>query len=206
MKISFYRIAHFLVTFFFKIFFGFRVKGNDVIPEQGRVILASNHISGWDPPALGIATKREVFFLAKKELFTIPVIGWLIKILNAVPIDRGVGDVRALKTFISILNREAAVILFPEGTRSKTGELGEAREGVGLIAMKTNSDIIPVYISGTRKIKNAIFRKPRVQVVFGNRVYLKNYKHAQLEGKELYKQISTDVLKEIRRLRDENRN
>jgi 1-acyl-sn-glycerol-3-phosphate acyltransferase len=205
MKIIFYRIAHVLVTLFFKIFFGFRVKGNEVVPEQGRIILASNHVSGYDPPALGIATKREVFFLAKKELFAIPIIGWLIKILNAIPIDRGAGDIRALKTFISILNREAAVILFPEGTRSRTGELGEAREGVGLIAMKTNSDIIPVYLSGTRQIRRAILRKPRVQVVFGTRIYLKNYEHSGLEGKERYKQISTDVLKEIKRLKDENR-
>ncbi len=206
MKTIFYRITHVLVTLFFKIFFGFRVKGAEVIPEQGRIILASNHISGWDPPALGVSTTREVHFLAKKELFAVPILGWLIRILNAVPIHRGAGDVRALKTFISILNQEAAVILFPEGTRSKTGELGEAREGVGLIAMKTNSDIIPVYISGTRKITKAFLRRPRVEVFFGKRIYLKQYEHSQLEGKELYKQISSDVLKEIRRLRDENRN
>lgn len=205
MKIIFYRIAHLLVTLFFKIVFGFRVKGNEVVPERGRVILASNHVSGWDPPALGIATKREVFFLAKKELFSIPILGWLIKMLNAIPIERGAGDIHALKTFISILNHDNAVILFPEGTRSKTGELGEAREGVGLIALKTNSDIIPVYISGTRKIQKAILRKPRVQVIFGNRIYLKKYEHSELEGKELYKQISADVIEEIKRLKDENR-
>ncbi|MCI0515085.1 1-acyl-sn-glycerol-3-phosphate acyltransferase [candidate division KSB1 bacterium] len=201
-----FHTAHPILKRFFQLLFGLRVKGAEVVPEKGRIILASNHISGWDPPVLGVSTTREVHFLAKKELFAVPGLGWLIRILNAIPIDRGAGDVRALKTFISILNQEAAVILFPEGTRSKTGELGTAREGVGLIAMKTNSDIIPVYISGTRKIKNAIFRKPRLRVIFGNRIYLKDYEHSPLEGKDLYKQISTDVLKEIQRLKDENRN
>lgn len=202
----FYKIIHHLVRWIFKIFFGMKVSGEENVPSEGRIIVASNHISALDPPAVAVATNRELHFLAKKELFSVPLLGYFIKHLNAFPVDRGAGDIKALKTFISHLKQDNAIILFPEGTRSRDGELGKAKEGVGMLATKTNSDIIPVYVSGTRKVRRAIFRNPRVEIKFGKRIYLDNYQNPDLPARARYKQISTDVLETIRRLRDENRN
>lgn len=200
----FYKIIHRLVRWIMKIFFGMKVTGEANVPRDGRIIIASNHISGFDPPAVGVATDRELHFLAKKELFAIPLLGAVIRRLNAYPVDRGAGDIKALKTFISLLNQNNAIILFPEGTRSRDGELGKAKEGVGMLAMRTKSDIIPVYISGTRKIRRAILRKPRVQIKFGHRIYLEKYSQLKIDDRARYQQISNDTLEEIRRLRDEN--
>jgi len=200
----FYKIIHRLVRWIMRIFFGMKVTGEANVPRDGRIIIASNHISGFDPPAVGVATDRELHFLAKKELFAIPLLGAVIRRLNAYPVDRGAGDIKALKTFISLLNQNNAIILFPEGTRSRDGELGKAKEGVGMLAMRTKSDIIPVYISGTRKIRRAILRKPRVQIKFGHRIYLEKYSQLKIDDRARYQQISNDTLEEIRRLRDEN--
>lgn len=181
-----------------------KVTGEANVPREGRIIIASNHISALDPPALGVATDRELHFLAKKELFKFPPMRFVLRKLNAFPVDRGAGDIKALKTFISLLNQNNAIILFPEGTRSRDGELGKAKEGVGMLALRTKSDIIPVYVSGTRKVRRAIFRKPRVKVKFGHRIFLENYLKLEIEDRDRYKLISNAALEEIRRLRDEN--
>lgn len=202
----FYQTIRGIVKGAFKVAFGFKSKGAEVVPMEGRIILAANHQSLLDPPAVGIATKRELSYLAKKELFSVPVLGPIITRLNSVPLDRGAGDIKALKTFLSILNNDNAVILFPEGTRSKDGQLKEAKEGVGFLAMKTQSDVIPVYVSGTFEPKKAIFRKPRIKVIFGNRIYLKDYENLGLKSRDLYDKISKDVWEEVKRLRDESSN
>jgi 1-acyl-sn-glycerol-3-phosphate acyltransferase len=203
---TFYKLAHTVVLYFFKVVFGFKSTGSEVVPMRGRIILAANHQSALDPPAVGIATKRELHFLAKKELFSIPLLGTAIKNLNSIPLDRGAGDIKALKTFISILENDDAVILFPEGTRSKDGQMKEAKEGVGFLAMRTKSDIIPVYVSGTFQPKKAFLRKPAIKVAFGRRIYLKDYENFDLDMRDLYKKISDDVWDEVKHLRDENSN
>lgn len=200
----FYKVVHHLVRWILKVFFGMKVTGAVNVPGEGRIIIASNHISAFDPPAVAVATDRELHFLAKKELFSVPLMGTIIRRLNAFPVDRGAGDIKALKTFISLLNQNNAIILFPEGTRSRDGELGKAKEGVGMLAMRTKSDIIPVYVSGTRKIRRAILRKPRVQIKFGHRIHLEKYSQLEIDDRERYQKISNDTLEEIRRLRDEN--
>ena len=200
----FYRLCRFIAASFLKLFFGFKVRGEDNIPREGRVILASNHVSALDPPIVGVATKRELHFLAKKELFSVPIIGAMIKRLNSIPIERGAGDIKAIKAFTQILQNDQAALLFPEGTRSRDGGFGEAREGVGLIATRTKSDIIPIYIKGTWDLKRSFLRRGGISVYFGTCVKIDQYKDLDLPKKERYKKISQDVLDAIKRLKDSN--
>ena len=202
----FYKLCHRVVLTFFKLFYGFKVAGAENIPESGRIILASNHISAFDPPAIGVATKRMLFYLAKKELFSIPILSTIIRHLNTIPIDRGAGDIKALKMFTDSLQREHAVLLFPEGTRSRDGKIGEAREGIGFIASKTESDIIPCFIRGTNDLRRNFLTRNGIRVYFGERIEFKHYKNLQLPKRQLYKKISNDVLTRIKQLKDADTN
>jgi len=202
----FYKLCHRVVFTFFKLVYGFKVAGAENIPESGRIILASNHISAFDPPAIGVATKRMLFYLAKKELFSIPILSTIIRHLNTIPIDRGAGDIKALKMFTDSLQREHAVLLFPEGTRSRDGKIGEAREGIGFIASKTESDIIPCFIRGTNDLRRNFLSRTGIRVYFGERIEFKHYKNLQLPKRQLYKKISNDVLTRIKQLKDADTN
>lgn len=202
----FYKLTHLFVSTGLKLLYGFKVTGEENIPASGRIIIASNHISAFDPPAIGVATKRMLFFLAKKELFSIPILKSIIKRLNAIPIDRGAGDVKAIKTFTDRLQKEHAVLLFPEGTRSRDGELKEAKEGVGFIASKTKSDIIPCFIRGTNKLKQNFLSRRGIRVQFSTRIEFSQYQDLHLPKREIYKKISNDVLTRIRQLKDVDKN
>lgn len=124
------------------------------------MILVANHVSYLDPPALGVACPRRVYFMAKEELFHIPLFGHLLHGLGAFPVKRGVPDRRAVKRALAILAAQQVLGIFPEGTRSKSGELGPAEEGAAVLALRTGACLIPAGIRGTRG------RRP-VRVVFG---------------------------------------
>lgn len=140
-----YRFSRWVVTFFFKIGWRLSVEGVEHIPKEGGVIIAANHRSYADPPLLGVSIPREVHFLAKKELFHFRPFGWLISKLNAHPLDRG-GDVAAFKASQRLLSQGYAIIVFPEGRRSKTDQFGKVKPGVGMLAMKSGCPVVPAYI------------------------------------------------------------
>jgi len=140
------------------------------------LIFASNHASYLDPPSVGAAIEREIHFLAKRELFKNPLFAALISYYHAVPIRRGVMDWQGMAQIKEILKEGGAVILFPEGTRSKTGELGKARFGVGFLAQQTQATIIPVYIQGTNNLWHAFLRRRSMRVCYGRAISPEDYK------------------------------
>jgi 1-acyl-sn-glycerol-3-phosphate acyltransferase len=117
--------------------------------EDGPAILASNHASYLDPPLVGVSCRKDVYFLARKSLFERPVIGPLIAQLNTVPVDRDRGDVGAVRALIKLLKSGNRVLVFPEGTRSKDGNLQPARAGVGLLIAKSLAPVVPVRVFGS---------------------------------------------------------
>ena len=120
----FYRICRSLVRFYFAVFCRWKVEGAEYLPEQGPVVVAANHFSYWDPIVLACALDRKVHFMAKSNLFTYPVLGFLIKNLGAFPVNRQKKAYRAsLKKALQILDEGNVVGIFPEGTRSRTGKL-----------------------------------------------------------------------------------
>jgi len=124
-----YGILKPLVVFLMRAWFGLRVRGAEHVPSSGPALIVSNHQSILDPPLIGGATRRQIYFLAKAELFRIPVFGWLMRALHARPVRREGPDSRALRTAALLLEEGKALLVFPEGTRSLDGRLGEGAGG-----------------------------------------------------------------------------
>lgn len=147
-----------------------RVEHVDRIPPLGPVILASNHASLADPPLIGGSVPRAVCFLARDTLFQIPLLGWYIRRLNAVPVNRDGGGGAGLKAILDRLQAGSAILLFPEGTRSADGRLGPARSGIGLTVIKSGTPVIPIRLHGTYEAWGRHRRLPgpgRFRVVVG---------------------------------------
>jgi len=128
-----------------------RVKGREnIVPGQGQII-AANHTSQMDPLLVGCASGVETWFLAKGELFDFhPAFAWLIRTFNSLPVRRGGMDIAAFKRASEVLQRSRALVLFPEGTRSKDGPLQPLKPGVAKLAIDNQVPIVPAYISGAR--------------------------------------------------------
>lgn len=154
--------------FLFEILFGLRIDGIDRIPRRGGLLVASNHISDLDPPILGSSFPRILHFMAKSELFRGRFLTHLFTGLNAFPINRTGVDRNALRLSESILLAGGALVVFPEGTRSKDGRPLPVKPGIGLIALRTGVPVIPVHISGSDKPLSALIRSPGIRVSFGD--------------------------------------
>ena len=141
------------------------VVGADRVPRTGPLIVACNHVSNLDPPALGVAMPRRVTYMAKIELFRMPILGPLITALGAFPVDRSRGDIAAIKTAIKVVEGGAALGIFPEGGRNQDGSK-VPQMGVALLASMSGATVIPAYVSGTSQAH----RLARVTVTFGEPV------------------------------------
>lgn len=164
---NFYAFAKWLVTLLLQTFWHFQVEGAEHVPPDGPLIVACNHRSYFDPPALGCALPRPVAYMAKIELFRIPVLGSIITWLNAFSVDRSRGDVAAIKKAVEQLRQGKAVGIFPEGTRNLTGEV-KAQVGVALLASLSKAPVLPAYVSGTAHAH----RFAPIRVAFGEPVVL----------------------------------
>ncbi|MEA2177290.1 MAG: glycerol-3-phosphate dehydrogenase [Solirubrobacteraceae bacterium] len=131
------------------------------IPAVGPVILASNHRSFLDPFLIACLVRRPVYFVAKRELFGIAPIAWILGALGAFPIERGRSDDEAMATARLILQRGDCVVIFPEGTRVRPGPLGTPRRGVGRLALQTGAPVVPVAVMGTEDVRRGIVFRPR---------------------------------------------
>ena len=134
-----------------RLFFSFRVLYPERIVEKGPLILASNHQSYFDPPLVGICSRRGVYYLARKTLLQIPLLGKLLPHINVILVDRDGNDMSALKTVIRTVKSGNGVVLFPEGTRSADGSLQPAKAGIGLVIAKTRAPVQPMRIFGSHE-------------------------------------------------------
>ena len=184
---SFYSFAKFIVTGALKPIYRFEVIGQENIPREGPVILCSNHISMMDPVALGITSPRPISFMAKEELFKIPLLSQIIKALYAFPVKRGKGDRAALRTGLQILREGRVFGIFPEGTRNKSGKLGRGLSGVGFFALKTDAAVVPCAIIGPYKP----FRT--VRVVYGKPIDMQALKEKKASAKEATQVIMAHI-------------
>jgi len=179
---------------------GWTVEGREHVPATGGLIVASNHVSFWDPPLVGTAVKRELHFLAKEELFRNAVLGSLIRAFNAIPIRRGVADLSGLTRAMEVLRAGHALILFPEGSRMRDGRLHRARPGVGMLAAGTGARILPCHISGSDRPREWLLRRAPLRVRIGvARTWQELVDpEAGLElGRTLYQSIGDGVMREI---------
>jgi glycerol-3-phosphate dehydrogenase (NAD(P)+) len=134
------------------VYFRLRRLGTEHIPEGG-VILASNHRSFLDPFAIGCCLGRPIYFVAKQELFKNPLLGWILNCLGAFPIQRGAADEESVDTSLALLERGQAVVIFPEGTRIRTGSLGSPKRGVGRLALQSGKPVVPIAVTNSERAR-----------------------------------------------------
>ena len=179
-----------------KSLFGFRVYDADRVPRQGAVIVASNHISLADPPVVGAAIPREMYYLGKKELFENRFLSAVVTAYNTVPVSRGRPDRAALRRIARLLQEDQAVLMFPEGTRGSGDRLLPGKIGLGKLAMDAGVDIVPARVSGSNRLRQTLTRKRRLIVRFGPPITAQWIKE-QGQGKMAYRRVVDEVMRRI---------
>lgn len=175
-----------------------RVRGRRNVPQKGPVILAPNHVSMLDPPLVGVACGRWPYTMAKAELFK-GVLGWIIEQMGTFPIHRGQADRRALKIARKLLDEGNALLIFPEGTRSRTGELGEPEIGVAMLAHASKAAVVPIWIAGTEGAfspANPGFAVVRTEIRFGKPLQLDDL-YAKRGNRETLEEINARLMQAI---------
>ena len=196
-----------LTTLLNLIFFRFESYGSENVPQEGGVLLASNHASYIDPVIIGDGcAHRPCHFLAREELFCLPGWkGWLISRLHTHAIKRDSADRRALQVSRHVLNEGHALVLFPEGTRTQDGEFQEAKPGIGWIALNSDCIVIPTYVQGSyeawpRHAKK--FKWTKVRVFYGEPLDLTDLKKKMRFEKSDYETATHRMMEEIKKLKE----
>jgi 1-acyl-sn-glycerol-3-phosphate acyltransferase len=186
-----------------RVFFRFRVLHRERLIQEGPVILAMNHESYLDPPFAGIACRRAIYFLARKSLLGVPVLGWILPKLNVIPVDQEGGDRSALKALIRILRANHCALVFPEGSRTLNGKLQPPLPGIGFVIAKTLAPVVPMRIFGAHRALPRGGGKLRfcpITIVVGEPL---RFSAADVDGngREVYPRLSQRVMDAIAALR-----
>jgi len=199
MKMSpFYRFGRGLLMPFYKLLFWYKINGRENVPNDGAYIVCSNHLSNNDPVLLGLAMKRQIFYMAKAELFRNPIAGWVIRHLGAFPVNRGAGDGKAINEAEQIVKDGKLLGIFIEGTRSKTGEFLRPKSGASIIAHQMNVPVIPVCITPKNK-KIRVFQQVKISI--GKPITPKELGLDKGTPEE-YRNSSRKIMAEIKKLRE----
>ena len=186
-----------------RLFFRFRVVHRERMIQRGPAILAMNHQSYLDPPLAGITCDRAIYFLTRRTLLDVPLLGWLLPKLNVIPVNQEGVDRSAIKAVIRVLQAGNGVLVFPEGSRTLDGNLQPAERGLGLVIAKTLAPVVPMRIFGAREAlprAGGRLRLVPITIVIGDPIF---FSAADLEssGKNLYARLSDHVMKAISELR-----
>ena len=146
-----YGTATFLLRGALRLFGDWQVEGRECVPPKGPLLVVSNHQSNMDPPILSASIPRRITFMAKRGLFHNPVASYFLKAYGAFPLNQNGGDLAAIQRSIQLLSRDAAMVIFPEGTRSPRA-MRKAIPGIALVALRSGAPILPVGITGTERI------------------------------------------------------
>ncbi len=165
----FYYVAGVLARMLLFLFTDWQVRGKDNVPGDGGVIVVANHLNLADPPILSVSLGRKAVFMAKEELFRSKLLGYFVRSFGAFPVQREQLDRGALRQAKRVLADGMALVVFPEGSRSKNARLQEAFPGSALIALRNGAPVLPVGITGTEKFKGVawLLRRPGVIVNIG---------------------------------------
>jgi 1-acyl-sn-glycerol-3-phosphate acyltransferase len=194
--------------FAFRVYCRWKAYNPERVPLAGPVILASNHASIMDPPLVGVAVGRTINYLARESLFRFPVIGWLLRSGSAVPVDREGGGAAGLRAILDRLLAGGAIILFPEGTRTKDGKLQPARSGIGLTVIKSDAPVVPVRVFGTFEAYNRFMKFPRPKPIAAKYGMPMSFDALRAEArtcsrprlKQIYQEVADQIMAAIAKL------
>jgi len=197
-KKTFYMKAHRILAPMIRFFFRIHAEGLENIPAETPIIFCPNHIAAKDPVMIAAACRRQITFLGKKELFSVPLLGWIIKKLGAVKLDRSGSDISAIRASVEVLGKGGALAIFPQGHRypGVHPATTETKNGAALIAYRSGADVVPVCI----KLKNFKYRFLRKKVI----IFGKPIKNSELMfengGAEEYKKATDMIFAKILQL------
>ena len=203
-----YLLAWGLCRVFFRVYFRWQIYNTERVPLDGGVILASNHASYVDPPLIGTALGRHVNFLAREDLFGIPVLGRLLRDWDVVPVDRDGGGAVGLRAILERLLAGRAIVLFPEGTRTRDGKFQPVRSGIGLTVIKSSAPVVPVRIFGSYEAYGRHLRLPRphhVVLKFGQPLRFEQLRAeakvcSKPRLKQIYQRVAAEIMAAVARL------
>jgi 1-acyl-sn-glycerol-3-phosphate acyltransferase len=175
--------------------FHYKVVNKERLQDWQPCILAANHLSYFDPPFIGSVLPVEISFLAKTELFEVPIFGSIIRYFNSIPVKRGAIDRGTIDKVKSVLAANRSIMIFPEGSRKSF----TAKPGIGLVVRETGASVQPVYIKYDTMFRIGSFKKRKVTIYFGERINTSSYMELPNE-KETYRLISKEILDRINKL------
>lgn len=188
---KFYDFALSVLRLFCRVFFKYEVIGIENVPLEGNVIIAANHKSNLDPIFVASSmTTREVAAVAKKELFDHKILGFILKKLNTIPIDRENTGISTVKQILRAIKDGYVLGLFPEGTRVKGKEFGQAKAGLSLFASKGKANVVPISVISTYKLFS------RVKIYIGEPIDMSQYFRAKLTNED-HERISEEIMQVI---------
>ena len=186
---SFYNFMLKLFSIFSKTFFKFEVIGTENIPSEGNLIIAANHKSNLDPifVASAVNKKRKMTAIAKEELFKNKILAKILNKVEIIPINRQNPGLGTIKRILKYIKNDYALVMFPEGTRSKTDDFNNAKAGLSLFATKAKAEIVPCTIYSSYKLF-----KP-AKIYFGKPISLEEYYKQKLTSED-HERISGEVM------------
>lgn len=190
-----YPLGKFLISTIFYPLYRIKVIGKENFPQEGGVLLCTNHIDNLDPPVVGITCPRTVHFMAKEELFNMPILKSVLPQVQAFPVKRGMSDRDAFRTTLKLLRSGKVVGMFPEGTRSKDGQLGKGLAGAGFFALKGDAAVVPCAIVGPYK------KFKKLHVIYGQPIDMTSYRDNRASAEE----VTEVIMKEIQSLLDQHK-
>jgi len=166
----FYNLVKFLMIVIVPLLTRWRVKGRENVPAHGPLLVVANHISNADPPLIAISLGRKVKFMAKRDLFRSRLSNSVMHGFGAFPVSKGQVDIGALRRARRVLGKNKALVVFPEGRRSRKEQLVSAYSGAALIALRSDVTLLPVGISGTEKMESIswLWHRPRITINIGH--------------------------------------
>jgi 1-acyl-sn-glycerol-3-phosphate acyltransferase len=198
-----YKFAAFIIRIILWMCGGVEVRGRENVPATGGVLVAANHISYIDPPVIGSVLPRQACFMARKGLFKMPILGWMIK-RAAFPVDRERPRPSTIKDAVRRLKNGGLITIFPEGRRNETGELLEAKRGLGVIAAMSNVPVVPAMIAGTDKVlpKDAKWlKRGKILVVFDKPIH---YTFSKEDRHQFHEDLTNQVMSAIGNLKEQH--
>lgn len=175
-----------------------RAIGVENVPKSGPLLLAPNHFSQMDHFFTGLYLRRKVRFMAKSQMFGPPVLTYIYKHGGVFPVRRGHHDEEAFKTAFTILDQGGMLLVYAEGGRSRSGEMGEAKPGIGRIALGSGVPVVPVAIQGSETVRRwKRFRFPKVTVQFGEPL---SFPVEEVASRERQLEVATEVFAKVREM------